>query len=62
VLAAEPYWVDARADLARAIDAQGDARRADAVAAYEEFLRRAPAEPAEARQRADARLKALRGA
>lgn len=61
-LASEPEWVDAYGTLARAIDAQGDGRRADAVRAFEEFLRRAPAEPAEARRQADARLKALRGA
>lgn len=61
-LASEPEWVDAYGTLARTIDAQGDGRRADAVRAYEEFLRRAPAEPAEPRRQAEARLQALRGA
>jgi predicted Zn-dependent protease len=60
VLVAEPDWVDAHRDLARAVDAQREARRADAVAAYEEFLRRAPDDPAEPRRDATERLAALR--
>jgi predicted Zn-dependent protease len=59
-LRSEPDWADAYGALAQAIDAQGAARREDAARAYEEFLRRAPAEPAEARQSASARLAALR--
>ena len=43
VLAAEPHWVNAYWDLASVIDAQGESRRADALAAYTDFLARAPA-------------------
>jgi predicted Zn-dependent protease len=62
VLAAEPYWVDARRDLARAVDAQGESRRADAVREYQDYLRRAPADPPEPRKVVETRLRELRGA
>lgn len=62
VLAAEPYWVDARRDLGRALDAQGDSRRADAARAYEDYLKRAPADPAAPRKLVETRLRELRGA
>ena len=61
VLVVEPHWVDARRELAEAVDAQGESRRADAVQAYESWLARAPREPADRRAAVEARLATLRG-
>ena len=61
VIAAEPHWASVRRDLAIAIDSLGAERRADAIRAYEDYLARAPREPAPPRAIAESRLAALKG-
>lgn len=60
VVAAEPHWVAVRRELAVVLDSAGAGRRADAIAAHEAYLARAPRQPAAPREAAAARLLRLR--
>ena len=59
LLALEPYWSAVRFELARAIDAQGTPRRADAARAWADYLKTAPTGHAEARALAEQRIGVL---
>lgn len=61
LVALEPHWVAIRRDLAITIDSAGPARRADAIAAWQAYLERAPRDPAAPREAARRRLALLRG-
>ena len=61
LLALQPYWHLVRFDLARAIDGQGDARRAEAARAWADYLAVAPKSLTELRAVAEGRARELAG-
>lgn len=60
-LAREPYWVDARWELAQTIEAQGPTRAGDAAVAFRDYLVRAPVADSTRRATAQARVTAPKG-
>ena len=61
LIAREPHWAALRLDLAAAIAMSGDARKREAIRAYEDWLAQAPREPAALRAGIVRRIAALRG-
>lgn len=62
LLALQPYWPLVRFELARAIDSQGESRRAEAARAWADYLAVAPKSLTELRGVAEGRVKELAGA